>query len=127
MDLNSAELATATVAFLAPKLAAAGGKLVEDGLTAAREKVWGWLESRFTRPAQSAAVTAAKESPHDTAARQDLQTLLQSALEQQENLRRELLALLPESVKQPITQTATVTGNANVTIQSAGSGSISVS
>ena len=127
MDLNCADLARAAVAFVAPKLAAAGGKLVEDGLTAARERVWDWLQRRLTRPAQSAAVTAAAQSPADAAALQDLQTLLQSALEQQAELRRELLALLPEPAKSGLSQTAHVTGNANVTIQSTGSGNISVS
>jgi len=120
-------LAQATVDFLKPYLVAAGGKLAQDSLGVAREKVFGWLKSKFTKPAQSGALEEAAQSPQDAGALEALQLQIRRALEQQEEFRKELLEHLPKEVLPPgITQTANVTGNANVTIQSAGSGNINV-
>ena len=125
--MDYTELARATVDFLKPYLAAAGGKLAQDSLSAAREKVFGWLKSKFTKPAQSGALEEAAQAPQDAGALEALQLQIRRALEQQEEFRKELLERLPKEILPPgLTQTANVSGNANVTIQSAGSGSINV-
>ncbi len=112
------ELAQTTVQFLKPYLVAAGGKLAQDGLNAAREKVFGWLKSKLIKPAQSGALDLAAKSPHDPDALESLQHQIQRALEHQEEFRKELLTLLPPG----ISQTANVTGDSNVIAQSTGSG-----
>ena len=86
-----------------------------------------WLKSKFTKPAQAAAVEVAAKASHDADALEALQHQIQRALEQDEAFRKELLALLPKEALPPgIAQTANVTGNGNVVIQSTGSGSTSV-
>jgi hypothetical protein len=123
-DCNYSELARNTVEFLKPYFIAAGGKLAQDGLNTAREKVFGWLKSKFIKPAQSAALEVATQAPHDPDALESLQHQIQRALEQQEEFRKELLAHLPKEILPPgIVQTANVTGDNNVTAQSTGSGS----
>lgn len=112
------ELAHTTVEFLKPYLVAAGGKLAQDSLNAAREKVFGWLKSKFIKPALSGALDLAVKSPQDPDALESLQHQIQRALEHQEEFRKELLALLPPG----ISQTANVTGDSNVIAQSTGSG-----
>jgi hypothetical protein len=125
--MDYTELARATVAFLTPYFAAAGGKLVEDSLSTAREKVVGWLKSKFTKPAQAAAVEVAAKTPQDADALEALQLQLRLALERDEAFRKELLALLPKEALPPgVTQTASVSGNENVVAQSTSSGSINV-
>ncbi len=100
-DINYGELAHNTVEFLKPYLIAAGGKLAQDGLNAAREKVFGWLKSKFIKPAQSAALEVAAQAPHDPDALESLQHQIQRPLEQQEEFRKELLALLPKEILPP--------------------------
>jgi hypothetical protein len=118
------ELARATVDFLKPVLIAAGGKLAQDGLNAAREKFFGWLKSKFIKPAQSGALDVAAKAPHDPDALDSLQYQIQRALEQQEDFRKELLAQLPKEILPPgISQTANATGDSNVIAQNTGSGS----
>ena len=124
--MDNAEIARVTVAFLTPYFVAAGSKLVEDGLSAAREKVGAWLKSKFTKPSQTAVVEVAVQSPHDADAQEALQHQIRRALEEDESFRKELLELLSKEVKQRITQTANVTGNGNVVPQNAGSGNINV-
>jgi hypothetical protein len=125
--MDYTELARATVDFLKPYLAAAGGKLVQDGLSAAREKVFGWLRNKFTKPAQSGALEEAVQSPQDASALEALQLQIRRALEQQEEFCKELLERLPKEILPPgIAQCANVTGTANVVIQSTGSGTINV-
>ena len=121
--IDYSELAQKTVEFLKPSLLAAGGKLAQDGLSAAREKVFGWLKSKFIKPAQSGALEVATQAPHDPDALESLQHQLQRALEQQEEFRQELLALLPKEILPPgIVQTANVTGDNNLTGLNTGSG-----
>jgi len=123
-DYNYSELAGKTVEFLKPYFVAAGGKLAQDGLNAAREKVFGWLKGKFIKPAQSGALEVATKAPNDPDALESLQHQIQRALEQQEQFRKELLAHLPKEILPPgIVQTANVTGDNNVTAQSTGSGS----
>lgn len=120
--MDYAKLAAETVGFLKPYIIAAGGKLAKDSLHAAREKVFGWLKSKFTKPVQTAALEEALQSPQDAGAFESLQLQIRLALEKQEDFRKELLELLPKE----IVQTADVTGNANVTIQTTGSGNINI-
>jgi hypothetical protein len=120
--MDYTELARVTVDFLKPYLLAAGGKLVKDSLSAAREKAFNWLKTKFTKPAQSAALEEAAQSPQDAGAMEALQFQIRLALEKQEDFRKELLELLPKE----IVQTANVTGNENVTVQSTGSGNINI-
>ena len=125
--MDYTELARVTVDFLKPYLVAAGGKLAGDALSAAREKVFGWLKSKFTRPAQSGALEEAAQSPQDAGALEALQLQIRRALEQQEEFRQELIERLPKEVLPPgFSQAANVTGNANVVVQSTGKGNISV-
>jgi dTDP-4-amino-4,6-dideoxygalactose transaminase len=117
------ELAQKTVEFLGPCLAAAGGKLVEDGMNAAREKVFDWLKSKFKKPAQSAALELAAKAPEDAESLAALQFQIERALEQQEEFRKELLERLPkEIVPAGVAQTLNVTGDNNVAGQFSGSG-----
>jgi hypothetical protein len=125
--MNYAEIARATVMFLTPYFTAAGGKLVEDGLSVAREKVVSWLKSKFTKPAQVAALEVASKSPRDADALEALEHHIQRAMDQDEAFRKELLALLPKDALPPgIAQTTVVTGNKTVVVQSTGSGDIRV-
>ena len=125
--MDYAEIARAAVTFLTPYFTAAGGKLVEDGLSTGRRKLMDWLKSRFTKPAQAAAMDVAVQSPDDADALESLQHQIQRALEQNETFRNELLALLPEDILPPnIAQNANVAGTDNVVVQSTGSGNISV-
>jgi hypothetical protein len=117
------ELAHATVEFLKPYLIAAGGKLAKEGLDAAREKVFGWLKTKFIKPAQSGALEEAVQSPQDAGAIEALQLQIRRALEQQEEFRKELLERLPKEIIPPgFAQTANVTGNDNDVVQIKGSG-----
>jgi hypothetical protein len=117
-DYNCIELARNAADFLKPYLIAQGGKLVNDGLSATREKFFGWLKSKFTKPAQSSALDVAVKSPHDEEAIESLRHQIQRALEQDLQFRKELLEILPPSVA----QTATITGNDNKSAQVSGSG-----
>jgi len=122
-DYNCSELARTTVEFLKPYFLATGGKLAQDGLNAAREKVVGWLKSKFIKPAQSGALNVATQAPDDPEALESLQHQIQRALEQQEDFRKELLAHLPKEILPPgVAQTANVTGDNNVAGQNVGSG-----
>ena len=124
--MDYTELARVTVEFLKPYLAAAGGKLVADGLSAARESVFGWLKSKFTKPAQSSALDDATQSPQDASALEALQLQIRRALEREE-FRQELIERLPKELLPPgISQTSNVTGDGNVVVQSTGQGNISV-
>ena len=68
------------------------------------------------------------EAPQDAGALEALQLQIRRALEQQEEFRKELLEILPREVlPRSLGQTATVTGDDNILIQSAGSGSGSIS
>lgn len=122
-EQNCVELAHTTVEFLKPYLIAAGGKLAQDSLSAAGGKVFDWLKSKFTKPAQSAALGVAAQAPHDPDALESLQHQIQRALEQQEEFRDELLARLPKEIIPPgIVQTINVTGDQNAVAQNTGSG-----
>src|SRR5687768_6895559 len=111
--MDYTELARATVEFLKPYFVASGGKLVQDSLSAAREKVFGWLKSKFNKPAQSGALEEAAQAPQDAGALEALQLQIRRALEQHEEFRKELLERLPKEILPPgITQTANVSGNA---------------
>ena len=124
IDYNYSELAQNTVEFLKPYLLAAGGKLAQDGLSAAREKVFGWLKSKFIKPAQSGALEGVAKDPHDPEAMGDLQFLIQRALEQKKDFRKKLLELLPKEILPPgIVQTANATGDNSDIVQNTGSGS----
>jgi len=110
--MDYTQLAQETVNFLKPylivgggKLVAAGGKLVDDGMNAAREKLLGWLKGKLVKPSQA------------------LQLQIKLALKNQEEFRKELLEILPKEIVQTINQTATVTGHANKLGQIGGSGS----
>ena len=123
-DSNYSELAHNTVEFLKPYLIAAGGTLAKGGLNAAREKVLGWLKGKLIKPAQSGALEVATKTPHDADALDALQHQILRALEQQEDFRKELLALLPKEIIPPgIVQTANITGDNNVIAQNTGTGS----
>jgi hypothetical protein len=122
-DQNCLEVARSTVEFLKPYLVAAGGKVAQDSVDAVREKLFGWLKSKFIKPAQSAALDVAIKEPNDLEALESLRHQIQRALEQQEEFRKELLAHLPQEILPTgIVQTATVTGDNNVTAQSTGCG-----
>jgi len=128
--MDYTQLAQETVNFLKPylivgggKLVAAGGKLVDDGMNAAREKLLGWLKGKLVKPSQSAALEDAVQTPQDDDAMEALQLQIKLALKNQEEFRKELLEILPKEIVQTINQTATVTGHANKLGQIGGSGS----
>jgi|SRR6266568_2991681 len=126
MNMDYTELARVTVEFLKPYLVAAGGKLAGDGLSAARERAFGWLKSKFTRPAQTGALEEAAQSPQDAGALEALQIQIRRALEREE-FRQELIERLPKELLPPgFSQAANVAGNANVIVQSSGKGNISI-
>jgi hypothetical protein len=121
--MDYTELARVTVDFLKPYLAAAGGTLVQDSLSAAREQVFGWLKRKFTKPAQTGALEEAAQSPQDAGALEALQLQIRRALEQQEDFRKELLERLPQEVLPPsLVQTLNQSGEGNLGIQNTGSG-----
>ena len=116
------QLAHNTMEFLQPYLVTEGGKLAKEGLSAAHERLFGWLKNKFTKPAQSGALEEAVQSPKDAAALEALELQIRRALEQQEEFRKELLQRLPKEFHPTISQTANVTGDQNKTVQSTGSG-----
>ena len=118
--MDYAELAGASVSFLKPQLVAAGAKLVDDGLSAARAKLFDWLKGKFTKPAQSGVLEEAVQSPQDAGALETLQLQIRRALEQSEEFRRELLERLPPAFAQTVKQTSIVNGSGNQVIQIAG-------
>ena len=117
-------LAQATVAFLAPYLLNATGKLVDGGLDAARERVVTRLRSKFTKPAQAGALEAAAKAPNDAEALEELRHQLERALEHDEVFRKELIELLPKEAPTPDAQSMNISGNRNIGVQSTGSGKI---
>jgi len=127
MDAASlALLAKNTVDFLKPALIAAGKKLAVDGVDAAREKFFGWLKSKFTKPSQIEAVGRAAQSPQNDEALEPLRQQILHALED-ERFRNELVERLPRGIVPPgIVQKAKVKGDGNIVIQSTGSGHINV-
>ena len=124
--MDYSQLAHNTIEFLKPCLLAEGGKLAKEGLSAAHEKLFGWLKGKFTKPAQSAVLQEAVQTPQDAGALEALQLQIRQALEGQEEFRRELLERLPREFHPGITQTANATGKENVIVQSTGSGSINI-
>lgn len=119
--MDYSQLAHNTIKFLKPWLLAEGGKVAKEGLTAAHEKLFGWLKSRFSTPAQSGALAEAVQSPQDAGALEALQLQIRLALEQQEEFRMELLERLPNEFQQS-NQTMNQTGDNIKGIQNTGSG-----
>jgi len=125
--MDYAELARQTIAFLKPELVKNASNLAKDGLALAREAFCNWLKTKFSKPAQAVALAEASEAPEDAGALEVLQLQLRLALERQEDFRNELLERLPkEFIPQGINQATKVSGDANVTIQNAGGGTINV-
>ena len=120
--MDYAQLAQNTVEFLKPYLAAGGGLLAKEGLSAAHKALFGWLKGRFTKPAQSAALDEAVQTPKDSGALESLQLQIRRALEQQEDFRKELLERLPNEFHPQTVQTANVTGDHNKIVQNKGDG-----
>jgi hypothetical protein len=106
-------------------LQALGPTGADLGAGVAANALWDWIKSRFKArsPAAAEAVTAVEKTPASGTDWDVLKLQLRKALEEDETLRRELLALLPKEYL-PVIQTAIVSGNENVTIQNAGAGSI---
>jgi len=119
-------MATAVIGFLQPYVMSSGAEMAKGALSQAGKEVWVWLKSRFTKPAQQAAVADLEAAPQDAANWEALKLQLLKALRDDEAFRQELLARLPEQVKQSITQNANVPGNSNVVVQSAGGGTIHI-
>jgi hypothetical protein len=123
--MDYSQLAHNTIEFLKPYLAAEGGKLAKEGLSAAHERLFGWLKGRFTKPAQSGALAEAVQSPQDAGVLEALQVQIRRALEQQEEFRKELLERLPKEYHPQTTQTMNVTGHGNKSAQISGTGNSS--
>lgn len=120
--MNYSQLAQNTIEFLKPYLLAEGGNLAKEGLSAAHKKLFGWLKSRLTKPAQGGALAEAVQSPQDAGALEALQLQIRRALEQQEDFRKELLERLPKEFHPQTTQTMNVTGDNNKSGQISGTG-----
>ncbi len=114
--------AVAVMTFLQPFVMKGGAEAAKGAMGEAGKEVWGWLKSKFTKPAQQAAVADLEAAPQDEVNWDALKVQLIKALRDDEAFRLELLGQLPKEVQQHITQTATVTGNGNVVTQIAGSG-----
>jgi hypothetical protein len=115
-------LAVAVVAFLQPYVMQGGAELAKGALGEAGKEAWGWLKSRFTQPAQQAAVAELEAAPQDEANWEALKVQLVKALRDDEAFRKELLGRLPEKVG----QTLQISGTGNIGIQNTGSGSINI-
>jgi hypothetical protein len=119
-------MAMAVIAFLQPYVLKGGAAMAKGTLGEAGKEVWGWLKTKFTKPAQQEAVKELEAAPQDETNWEALKVQLVKALRDDEAFRRELEARLPEPVKQSISQQMTISGTGNVGIQNAGSGNVSI-
>jgi hypothetical protein len=120
IPLDYGALAHQTIEFLKSCMTAAGGKI-------AAETVWNFLKGKFTKPAASGALEEVEQAPQNNTKWEVLKLQIKSALEEDDNFRKELEALLPKGVvEKAVTQTANNIGDNNITSQLSGSGSIQV-
>jgi hypothetical protein len=124
IPLDYGALAHQTIEFLKPVLAAAGGKIVKDKAG----EIWEWLKSQFTtKPAAAAALNEVEQTPTNEDNWEALMVQIKKALKEDEGFGKRLVELLPKEVtERAISQKADITGNSNITAQSAGSGSIHI-
>lgn len=121
--MDYGEMAKQSVEFLKPLFAAAGGNMVKDGLEAARQKLYEWLKSRFTRPAQSGALQEAVEEPEKDVNWEALLVQVRKALEDDNSFADDLQKLLPEEARRgrEVVQQQNLSGGAKG-IQNVGEG-----
>jgi hypothetical protein len=124
IPLDYGALAHETIEFLKPVLAAAGGKIVKDKTGEILE----WLKSQFTtKLAAAAALNEVEQRPTNEDNWEALMVQIKKALKEDEGFGKRLVELLPKEVtERAISQKADITGNSNITAQSAGSGSIHI-
>ncbi|MCW5977620.1 MAG: hypothetical protein KIT09_06065 [Bryobacteraceae bacterium] len=116
VDPNPLEIARHTVEVLQPYLLAAGAALTQGAGEGIGETLFHWLKARLKRPAAAAALEEAARAPRDETTIELLTLQIRKALEEDPELRNELLARLP-----PIAQAASAVGDQNTIVQSAGS------
>jgi hypothetical protein len=114
-------------ALVAEAVKAAIGSLVKEAVPAAIQaggKVLAWIKRTLAgNPDGAAAIAAVEADPTKPSAAKKLDAALTEALEDNPHLAKELEAVLAESGwRQIVTQTATVTGDNNTTVQTAGQG-----
>ena len=114
-------------ALIAEAVKAAVGSLVKEAVPAAVQAggtVWAWIKRTLAgKPEGAAAITAVEADPAKASAAKKLDAALTEALEEKPELAKELETVLAESGwRQIVTQTATVTGDNNTTVQTAGHG-----
>jgi hypothetical protein len=80
------------------------------------------LKSKLTKPAAAGALEEAVEEPAVAENWEALRLQILKALKEDEGFRREFLELLPAAAGVSASQSATVAGNANVTVRVAGQG-----
>lgn len=97
-------------------------KAAAEPLVAAGGKAWTWLKGKVPG-AEAATIAAIEADPAKPSARNRIAALLQDVLHENPAAAKELAELLGgEAGVQIINQTATVTGDGNITSQIAGSG-----
>jgi hypothetical protein len=111
-------------ALVAEAVKAAIGALTKEAVGPALtigSRVWSWLETKLKGTEALPVVAAVKAEPTKTSARHKLAGALADLLEAQPGLTAELEGLLREGVsRDAVVQTATVTGDQNVSAQTTG-------
>jgi hypothetical protein len=125
IDPETAQLATAAVAALAPYLteaAKAGAKKVGEAAVGGVGKLYGMLKRRLA-PEEEKALDKLAAQPEDADYQAALRVTLKERLAGDPELRAELAELLKElQVSGAVSQAATIVGDGNVSTQISGSG-----
>ena len=118
------QLLDQTIELLKP-VAPAGGQVLTK---LAANALWDWIKTKVK--GRSAAATEAFEeiekAPADPVNWDILRLQLRKALAEDETLRTELAALISKHAPAPVVQNSAVAGDANVVIQTTGTGNIDV-
>lgn len=115
-DIDPVQLAQQAIQALQAHWGVVGAALADGALKEAGKSVFVWLKERFTSKAAAGALEEAEADPENTRKSKALALQIEDAIETDPEFRERLVALLPT------TQSATVTGNDNVTVQNTGSG-----
>jgi hypothetical protein len=128
--MGAGELAAAAVAYLTPYALQVAGKLTEKftgDVTERLVKLYDTVKTKLTGAAEKEALAEFKAKPDDARRTGALEVQLEKAIEADPEFRKTLAALVEEIKAKggdSIVQTATTTGDHNVTTQIAGSGNV---
>jgi len=124
------QLATETVAVLAPYVAKAGGEIAKRFGGAVAEKLGGIyqrLKEKLVSPGEQEALSDFEQNPGDADSGAALRLKLKKLFERDGELRRELADLVQDpALKVVAQQTVSITGDNNAVAQVSGSGNVTI-